>query len=265
MFWRVKQAEGATIQTEDGIIGKVEQFYLDDESWTIRYLIVDTGFWLFGRKVLISPLSVKSIDLETGTISLNLTKDKVRNSPDIDTQKPVSRLEEINFYNYYGWPYYWGGSGIWGAGRYPASLYSPVVPEYPDRISAFRPDLRMRFKVHEQNDDTHLRSTKELEGYDVHARGGDIGRLNDLFVDERSWEIRYAMVETGSWLSSRKLLIDPAWIERISWADATIYMNLDRNRVFSSPEFSGPEIDRDYEKRLYSHYDQTPHWKSGHE
>lgn len=111
----VKSLIGFTMGATDGEIGKVKEFYFDDESWVVRYLIVDTGNWLSGRVVLISTQAIVNADWENKVFSVNLTKEQIKNSPDINTELPVSRQEEIKLQKYYPWVQYWGG-GYYGGG-----------------------------------------------------------------------------------------------------------------------------------------------------
>jgi len=96
-----KELKGYAIDATDGDIGKVDDFYFDDKSWTIRYLVVDTGNWLLGRKVLLSPIAVGKADFSSGRFNVTLTKKQVEESPSIDTDKPVSRQHETSYHDYY--------------------------------------------------------------------------------------------------------------------------------------------------------------------
>ena len=109
-----KDLKGNAIVATDGDIGKVDDFYFDDKSWTIRYLVADTGNWLLGRKVLLSPIAVGKADFSSGRINVKLTKKQVEESPSIDSDKPVSRQHEAYYHDYYGYPYYWSGPYLWG-------------------------------------------------------------------------------------------------------------------------------------------------------
>ena len=136
MLQSVNELKGQMIHASDGELGTVDQFLFDDESWTIRYLVVETSK-LLGRKVLISPISIVRKH-KTDGLTLSLTKDQIRNSPGIDTDKPVSRQHEAQYFNYYGYPYYWGGPGLWGGTAYPIGHPSTTGSlGYPDRTSGY--------------------------------------------------------------------------------------------------------------------------------
>ena len=118
MLRNVTRLKGFTIRARDGEIGTLDQFYFDDESWAIRYLVVNTGDWLGGRLVLVSPLALRQAEWESKRLDVALTKKQIEDSPPIDTHKPVSRQHEALYLGYYGYPYYWGGP-ICGLASYP--------------------------------------------------------------------------------------------------------------------------------------------------
>src|ERR1700691_472875 len=122
MLSSMSDLEGYAIRATDGTIGHVKDLYFDDEAWVVRYLIVDTGSWLSSRKVLISPMAIGQSSWADKTLSASLTREQVKSSPDIDTDKPVSRQHEMEYLGYYGYPYYWGGDGLWGQGAYPGMM-----------------------------------------------------------------------------------------------------------------------------------------------
>src|SRR5579863_10337071 len=129
MLKNAKDLHGFTIRATDGEIGTVDQFYFDDETWAIRYLTVDTGGWLAGRMVLISPISILGQpDWPAKRLDVSLTRKQVENSPGVDTHQPVSRQHEIEYLGYYGYPFYWGGANLWGPEPYPASVAMGAAP-----------------------------------------------------------------------------------------------------------------------------------------
>jgi hypothetical protein len=201
--------------------------------------------------VLISPFSVIRTDLEARLLDVSLTKKQVENSPDIDTQKPVSRQHEAAFLGYYGYPYYWGGPYLWGPSYYPADLAMPATEQ--DEILADR--------IQRESNDSHLRSTEAVKGYSIEASDGEIGHLDGFIVDDRAWTIRYIDVATRNWWPGKKVLVSPAWIERVSWAASKVYVALSREAIKTGPEYAESEpVTREYENRLYSHYGRPPYW-----
>ena len=129
MLRSVKSLEGFSVGATDGTIGKVNDFYFDDEAWAIRYALVNTRAWL-GHEVLISPHSLGQADMIREVLPVTITKEQVKNSPELDTDKPISRQYESNYLGYYDYPFYWGGAGLWGERDYPARCvpaWDPVV------------------------------------------------------------------------------------------------------------------------------------------
>lgn len=253
MLRNVKDLRGYAIHATDGEIGKVEDFYFDDEDWAIRYLVVDTGSWLSSRKVLISPLALGHPDWMGKLLPVALTKSQVEHSPDIDTQKPVSRQHEAAYLRYYGQPYYWGGAGLWGMGAFPAGLTTE---------HAFEEEMKARRDSEAQApDDIHLRSCNVVLGHHVHATDGDIGHVQDLIVDDGTWTIRYMIVDTSNWWGGHEVLVAPQWIEAVSWSDAKVDVNLTRQAVKGAPPYdSVAKLDRQQEQGMHEHYGRDGYW-----
>lgn len=257
MLRNLKNLQKYDIVATDGPIGRIDRFYFDDEKWTIRYLVVDTAAWLPGRRVLISPFSVRSIDWSAGTVSLSITRGMVQSSPDIDTHKPVSRQQEIAYLGYYGYPYYWGGAGLWGPGPYPAGVPTVDAAAARAHVDAELEDARAK-------GDSHLRSSKEVIGYHLHATDGELGHVEDFLVEDDSWAIRYVVVDTSNWWFGKKVLVSPEWIRDVSWNDKKVYVDLTRQSVKSAPEYdSAAHLDRQWEADYYAHYRRRPYWTMG--
>lgn len=230
---------GFTMGATDGEIGKVKDFFFDDITWTVRYLVVDTGGWLSGRKVLIAPEAVRTADWTNKVFPVNLTKDQVKNSPEIDTEKPVSRQQEIKLYSYYPWSSYWVG-GV--AGLPPVSMYQVLDVVEPEDENTIK-------------DDPHLRSTGKVTGYTISAADGDIGDVADFIIDDSSWKIEYLIVDTGEWLPGKKVLISPSWIREISWEKSRVAVICSIDEIKNSPEYDPDSpVDEKYQMILEEHY-----------
>jgi hypothetical protein len=252
MLRNTSQLKGLVIRATDGEVGTVDQFYFDDDSWAVRYLTVDTGGWLGGRRVLISPMSVINTNWQARRVDVALTKTQVENSPDIDTQMPVSRQHEAAYLQYYGYPYYWGGPYLWGPTFYPSSLAMPISAS----MQAIPDSLEKEWT------DSHLRSSEAVTGYHIEAVDGEIGHVDGFVVDDEAWAIRYIEVATRNWWPGKKVLVSPAWIERVSWEDFKVYAGLSREAIRSGPEYSEDmPVTREYENRLYLHYGRPPYWQ----
>lgn len=248
MLRNVKDLRGFAIHATDGVIGEVDDLYFDDEDWTVRYLIVDTGGWLSGRKVLISPYAIGVPSWEDRQLPVRLTKAQVEGSPDIDTQKPVSRQHEAHYSSYYGYPYYWGSEGLWGLGTYPGILPADVPAE------TGKPGPQ-------PSDDAHLRSCRELGGYHIQALDGDIGHVEDMLVDDRTWAIRYLTVDTSNWWGGHLVLISPQWVDEVSWSGSKVSVGLTRQAVQEAPPYDpSVPLDPALEGAIYRHYGRPDHW-----
>lgn len=238
------------INATDDELGSVDAFLFDDKDWTIRYLLADTRKWLPGRKVLISPISIKTVNHEEEQVSVQLTKKQVKDSPDIDSDKPVTRTEELKINQFYGWGNYWGALGVWGSSMYP--LY--LMDETPDQ---------QLLEMEEDLEQSHLRKTSEVQGYDINAKDGKIGHVKSFLIDDETWNIRYIVIDTKSWGHGKDVLIAPAWINEVSWTDKSVHVPFDKESVKDAPEFDpDAPLSRAYEEKLYSFYGKQPYWKA---
>jgi uncharacterized protein YrrD len=239
MLHDLKQLESCALVAQDGKIGHVRECYFSDDSWLIRYLVVDTGGWLTGRLVLISPNAVQRVSDDE--IQLNLTRKQVEESPPIESHQPISRRYELEYHNYYGYPFYWGGTAsLWGTGVPPLvpPVVQPVQPEPPA-------DER----------DPHLRSSADVTGYHIEATDGSIGHVDDFIVDDERWQIRYLIVDTRNWWPGRHVIVPTDWVERINWEQETILVDVRRDQIKNAPEYSrGQRLGADYERNLEEHY-----------
>jgi PRC-barrel domain len=265
MLRNVNDLKDFAIQAIDGTVGRVTDFYFDDETWVIRYLVVDTGTWLSSRKlVLISPIAFGRPNWEEKVLPVSITKEQVKNSPDIDTKKPVSRQHEIGFNGYYGYPYYWGGAGLWGGGTYPTMLMPSydgfVEAPHALRVEALKTSARAHPAQH-QDDDPHLRDCKAVLTYHVQAADGDIGHVQGLLVYEDTWAIRYVVVDTSNWWLGHQVLIAPQWIENVSYRDATVSVRLTQQAVKDAPPYDpAVKLDRQQEVEIHKHYGHRGYW-----
>ena len=221
MLRTASHLKGTSIAATDGEIGSVQDLYFDDHSWTIRYLVVDTGTWLPGRQVLISPRSIMTVTDEA-KIPVSLTKSQVENSPSTDVDKPVERQYEEEYSQYYGYPYYWTGPYRWGATPYPGE----GVLAIPEAAAAMPP---------RGGGDPSLRSTRNVTGYYIEATDGDIGHVDDFIVDTTAWAIRYMLIDTRNWWPGKKVLVSPEWINRVSWPDSRVYVDMSKQAIKSAP------------------------------
>ncbi len=250
MLRSMKDMEDYAIVATDGIIGRVADFYFDDDAWAIRYLVVK----LAGadadepREVLITPISIGTPNWVDKLLPVNLTQLQIESSPDIDTHKPISRQQELGYLGYYGYGRYWGGGGLWGAGVYPDVLQAGLQPQAaPSR----RTDV--------PHEDPHLRSGNTVMRYYVHASDGDIGHVAGFLIEEKTWAIRYLVVNTSNWWVGHQVILPLDAIIGMSWTDSIMTVSLTRHSIRNSPHYAGTTLlDRAAEEAMHHHYAQHP-------
>ncbi len=264
MLRNLKELQGYSLRATDGDIGTVKDFYFDDDRWVVRYLVVETGTWLSSRQVLISPVSLGMPNHDDRVIAVKISREQVKSSPDIDTDKPVSRQHELDHLGHYGYPAYWDSVGIWGAGAMPGSLLPEAGLTPPmsgaaileaDRAMAAEQALKHR------DDDPHLRSCRSVTGYHIKAQDGEIGHVQGFIVDEDSWQIRYLVIDTSNWWMGHQVLLAPPWIQQVSWAEQMVAVAMTRTAIQNSPEWD-PSMppDRVQEAAIYKHYGRDGYW-----
>ena len=255
MLRSMKDLYGFAIGATDGDIGTISECYFDDVSYTVRYVVVDTGGWNSEQRVLLSPIAFRAMDWEHRRIAAALTKAQVEKSPDIDTHKSVSRQHETAYYAYFGYSPYWAGSYLWGASPYPY-----LAPGLAPTASELERERRWIGDAKERND-SHLRSSHAVTGYHIQATDGDIGHVEDYMVDDHIWAIRYMIVDTTNWWAGKKVLVAPAWIGQVDWARSKVHVTVTREQIKNSPEYDPTRpLERAYETQLYEHYGQPHYW-----
>jgi hypothetical protein len=253
MLRSIKELKNYTLQAKDGEIGQVVDVYFDDDQWTVRYLVVDTGKWLPGRRVLINRLVLGQPDWKSHAFPVDLTKNQVKNSPDIDLAQPVSRQAEMDLAQHYQWPLYWSipGGVMYYTGIPPAEEI--LKPEDSQEATAATDEQTI--------DDPHLRSLAEVLGYYIQAQDGEIGHVEDFIVDDEVWVIRYLVTDTKNWWPGKKVLVSPHWIEAFDWQKKHVEINLHRETIKNSPEYDpAMPVNREYEIQLYDYYGRPKYW-----
>ena len=246
----IKNLMGFTMGATDGEIGEVTDFYFDDLTWTVRYLVVETGNWLSNREVLISTEALLPGDWENEKFPVNLTKAQIEKSPDIDTNQPVSRQHETELYTHYSWSNYWGG-GLWAGGLGTTGMIMPMAPELlEDDVEKNKNNSEV-----DADRDPHLRSAKKVHGYNIHALDGDIGDVEDFIIEDSNWTIDYMVVDTGNWFPGKKVTLSPKLIKDIKWETSEVTVNASVEHVKNSPEYDASKnVSTEYEANLKNHY-----------
>ncbi|MCJ8499004.1 PRC-barrel domain-containing protein [Desulfatitalea alkaliphila] len=250
MLRSISETLGYHLHAQDGEIGRTKDYLFDDQFWTVRYMVADTGTWLPGRRVLISPISLGEPRWRDKAFPVRLSTEQIEAAPGVEEAAPVSRQYEKQLARYYGYPPYWIGPNTWGA------LEAPLYPEVQTMID----DKRLEKEAEDL--DIHLRSAKEVIGYDLHADDGRVGHVEDFILDDEMWTLRYLVVDTRNWLPGRKVLISPMWVQLVEWLHRKVQVNLSVEAVKNSPPYdSAAPVNREYEERLYDFYGRPKYWK----
>jgi hypothetical protein len=222
MVQSIKQLYGNKLGASDGEIGHVKDFYFDDLSWAVRYLVVDTGNWLPRRQVLLAPHSLNGLEQAAKVLRVNLTREQIESSPAIEQHKPVSRQYEEEYYKHYGWPYYWQGDALWGMSGF------PILEQATTPLPVEQALLTANYG---EGDDAHLRSMKAVKGYHVQAKDGIIGHVCDFMMDPESWAIRQLVIKIGHRFSGKEVEMPVSKVDRISYEESAVCVNLTMEAV----------------------------------
>lgn len=247
MIRSVNELRSYAIAATDGTVGTVHDIFFDDHAWQARYIVADTGTWLVGRRVLVSPQAVAAVDAVGKSLSVRLTKQEIREGPGIDADAPVSRQNEIALADHFRRPRYWeefpSGAGL-----------LPVIPHLQPQPGEGMPTTTTQQQAVPRGD-PDLRSAAEVAGYHVAARDGDIGHVEDFLVEDSDWSLRFLIIDTRNWLPGRKVLVAPAWTQGIDWSDEKLLVDADRDTIKSAPEYEvGKDVDQALERRIFQHY-----------
>jgi sporulation protein YlmC with PRC-barrel domain len=213
----VKHLHAYTVVGRDGDLGSVEEMYFDDEKWTIRYIVADLAEASEKDRAAVSPVSVDAVDWKNRMILVDLSRVEVAGSPDLEPEQPIGRDKERQLSSYYGIPVYWNGVGLWGNHVYPGLLAGESSKE-EDRSDG----------------EPHVHPTRAAFGYKIEATDGEIGRVEDLVVEEKTWEIQFLVIDTAGWLPGKKVIVDTHWIEEVDWQKGTVSVSLPRNAIRSA-------------------------------
>lgn len=230
---------GYSIHATDGGIGKVEDCFFDDEKWIVRYFVVHTGGWLTGRKILVSPIAIRAIDWEGRFVSVNLSRVQIENSPDIDLSQPISRALEAQYFQYYRWPYYWTGAGVWGAAGVPeVTSEFPFDSPFVSPLGAQATDALEEVPPLQEDQNIHLRSSQECLGYRIEALDAHFGHLSDFLFDDTGWKIRFLVIQTRNWIPGTPVLIAPDTVELLDWNHRRLHLNLTEMEIKNAQKYS---------------------------
>jgi uncharacterized protein YrrD len=239
---------GYQLLATDGVVGEVADFLFDDESWQVRYLVIEAGGWLSARR-LIAPEAVHQAEWDARRLPASLTKEQVRQSPEYDPARPMTRENEVSLRGHYGWKRYWRGDETPIASPDGGRRDRAVVPDrHPEAVTpAVSPgagaDAEMAAAARgaeeaqlDQNE-PQLRSTRDVIGYHVQATDGAIGHVEDFLLDDQSWQVRFIVIDTRNWWPGKKVLLSPQSIQNVSWPESHLAVTLTREEIQNAPEY----------------------------
>jgi hypothetical protein len=238
MLFAVSGLIDCAVEASDGEVGVVKDFLFDDKTWKIRWMAVEAGDWLPGRRrVFIHPSAIAPFELSpkpslpmmsspaTLRLTVKLARAQIEAGPHADEGAPVTKDMEGLLYDYYGWDPYWGGSPFGGSPL--ANAEAQIVEQAAQRNGeAHIPPL---------DGGDHLHSVAEFKGYTVHALDGDIGHIENCLVDDANWDIRYLVIATRNWWPGKIVQLAPYAVKDIDWFGEHINMNVTRDQVRSAP------------------------------
>jgi len=255
MLQAAKKFMSMKVRATDGECGHIRDIYFDDDQWTLRYFLLDTGKWLPGKMVLISPLAVVDIDFKNKILDVNLSRVQIENGPNPSEHMPISRQLAARHSAYYDYPFYWPGSGIWPELGYDLAYYA----NFKNRVTTDSENSQIKNEI--KNEDQHLRTVKEIKSYLLEATDGLFGHVEDFVIDDDTWELRYLVVDTINWWPSKSVILSTQWVRDIVWSESKIVLDLSKEKIKNSPAYSEENLDRDYEINLYDYYQEPKYWQ----
>jgi hypothetical protein len=204
MFIESKRIYGTRVEGTDGAVGTIRDLLFDDQTWKIRYIVVETGNWFHSRHALISPEAVDRADWTARRLVLHRTRQQVQESPGEESHLSVAQRGEREAAGMIAWDGYWAGL-FHDAGRIEG--------------------------------DPHLRNTKAVTGHHVEGSDGQIGHVEDFLIDDRSWTIPYLVAGTRNWLPGKRVVIAPTWVESISWEQRKVRVAMSRDKIEHGPQY----------------------------
>lgn len=257
MLRSLKEITGYTLQETDDVIGTCKDFLFDDALWVIRYMVADTGTWFKHHEVLITPTSMEQPDWRTERIPVNLSRKQIEESPPLDAHAPLSREYEITYHEHFEIPFYWLGADFREGIPNKDGAVEPVedlpIDDLEDQADEQQPS---------DIEEGSLRRAIEIMTYGVIASDGDVGRVEDLIVDDTNWVIQHLIIDTGNIIPGKKIMLDTSCIESVSWEEATLQLDLTKTEIEQSRVYDATEpVNREHEVRLYDYHGRPRYWE----
>lgn len=277
MLYSEKQLMNSRLAASDGELGRLDELYFDDKDWRVRYLVADIGGWLSGRRILLSPDVAGKPDPVNTTVPINLTRERIQQSPPTDFDRPIDDTHQRDLALHYGWAAYWGP----GMNTTTPFMFMPLFPvdtiDDEEFAAAPKDEVLRPQAVHAatiegahlpppENSDVdgniHLRSSRALRRYELSTMDGEhFGQVTDLVLEYPDWRVRYLVGDTRRWLPGREVLLSPTWIRSMDWHDQQLHLGITRRQVETAPSYTPEQlITRQDEVELFQHFSRSGYW-----
>jgi hypothetical protein len=227
MYLTFKSMQGFSVKTfEQEIVGHIKSFYLDELTWTVRYIIIDAILSPDKKSAIITPVAVDRIKPAERMVTLSLKTEQFNNSPEADDVMPFSREKEIELAERYEWPAYWTNMS--------ASMPG-VVEELADT----------KVPQEEQKDNhNHLRDMNEIISYHLVAQGDRVGVVDDFIVGTDTWHTAFVIVDTAPILPGKQVLLPPTAISGIDWQMKSVTASTTAHNVKKAPHYTSDTLEK---------------------
>ncbi len=282
MIWNSNQLMDCTYLAFDGYVGPCRDLYFDDQEWVVRYFVLETNNTGTTR-ALISPFAVGKTDLKQREIHIALSSSKIKNSPEISIDLPISRQHEIALRRYYEWPEYLGqdsetdtlmAKGIDEpfpptedlSSPIPGQIDSPdsdkilsdtteeILPEEPVDDNLTEADFGLPEEDVQYS--TTLRSAMEIKGYRIQTTDGDHSSIAELLIDDSDWSIKYLVINLQNSHSDEFVLLTLHFVKAFDWGSSRLFCTLSQQQLQNAPRFiPNQKIDTEYERSILRYYD----------
>lgn len=224
MYFTFKDIQGCAVKSfEQDIVGHVRSFYIDDETWTVRYIVINTILSPEQKSAIITPIGIERIVLPERMITLSLKTDQILKSPEADDIMPLSREQEIEFSERYEWPVYWTNL---------SSSMPGVVEELADAKAGEEPE----------NPKNDLRDLNEMTSYHLSAQGSNVGVVDDFIIADETWHTAFVIVDTSPILPNRHVMLPPRAISDIDWKQKSITTAMTAGSVKKAPSYTADTL-----------------------
>jgi hypothetical protein len=246
MLSLLRNLTGGKVLVGNQTIGAVGDLFFDNRDWTVRFILLRVGSWFRQKSILITPDQINSIEwMKTGAF-ITVNQDVIEKNPRIDQDR----------FALYQWPYYWTGAGVLGIASTSDISKWGITPDSKFKLIPKRSSLEKRKAI-------NIQSVNGTLDYHIKTRDTDVGYLEDFIVSDEDWKIRYLVVDTQLLLPERLILLSSEWVQSISWDHLIVHFDIPEEQLINSPVYSPKSnITREYEERLWSHFQKPGYWKA---